>query len=197
MQIEYEAVFAPIKKDALRALLKSLGAQCERGEQLQRRVNFTVPKESPYFDTGWLRVRDEGGKVTMSLKAITNNDEMDGQKEICLEVDDYEKACEYMRALGCKEKAYQETKRELWNLDGVEICIDEWPWLEPFVEIEGVSEKVVKEVTKRLGFEWNEAIFGAVDVQYEKKYGVSKYAINNETPRFVFGEPCPFEVQES
>lgn len=192
MNIEYEAVFAPVNKEEIRETLARAGALCEREEYLQRRINFTLPKESPYSETGWIRVREEGGVVTMSLKAVTNNDVMEGQKEICLNVDDYEEARAYMNALGCKEKAYQETKRELWKLDGVEICIDEWPWLEPFIEIEGDSELAVKNVAEKLGFSWADAIFGAVDLQYEKKYGVSKRVINNETPRFVFGEPCPF-----
>ena len=36
-----------------------------------------------------------------------------------------EKARELLNTLGCQERAYQETKRELWKLDGVEITIDE------------------------------------------------------------------------
>jgi len=193
MHTEYEATFFPIEKDVIREKFRAAGASLIREEYLQKRVNFHLPKESPHFSTGWMRVRDEGGATTMSIKAVENNDVMEGQKEICLAVEDFEKARGFALALGVKEKAYQESKRELWQLDGVEICIDEWPWLEPFVEIEGRGESQVRGIADRLGFSWEDAYFGAVDGLYERRYGVSKYTINNETPRFVFSEPCPFE----
>ncbi|NCU41307.1 MAG: CYTH domain-containing protein [Candidatus Moranbacteria bacterium] len=192
MQTEYEATFANIEKEALRRKLTALGARLVRPEFLQKRVNFHLPKESQVQE-GWLRVRDEGEKVTISIKSILNNDVIEGQKELCLEVNDFEKAKEFCKELGCKQKAYQESKREIWMVGKTEICIDEWPWLEPFVEIEGKTEEEVKSVSEKLGFSWKEALFGAVDIQYEKKYGISKMQINNKTPRFVFGEKCPFK----
>lgn len=33
--------------------------------------------------------------------------------------------------------------------------LDEWPGLKPFIEIEADSEIAVKNVTKKLGFEYN------------------------------------------
>ena len=191
MQTEYEATFAPVEKDEMRERLRACGAVLVRAEFLQRRVNFHLPENSP-VEEGWLRVRDEGDRVTMSIKSVAQNVSIDGQKELCLTVDDFEKAKEFLTELGCCPKAYQETKREVWKLRDVEICIDEWPWLPPFVEIEGLAEAEVRAVSETLGFVWSEAIFGAVDVQYAKKYGVSTVRVNNETPRFVFGERCPF-----
>lgn len=191
MQTEYEATFANIFKDDIRDRLKRAEAVLVRSEFLQKRVNFHLPKESTVAE-GWIRVRDEGEQVTMSIKSVVQNETMDGQKELCLVVDSFGKAEEFLQELGCVKKAYQESKREIWSIEGVEICIDEWPWLEPFVEIEGKSEEDVKRVSEQLGFVWEKALFGAVDMQYEKKYGVSRVRINNETPRFMFGEKCPF-----
>jgi len=192
MQTEYEATFGNVNKKDVRNQLRLVGGVLERAEYLQKRINFSLPKESSYYETGWMRVRDEGDKVTMSIKAVADKDVIESQKEICLVVDNFQMARDFALSLGCQEKSYQESKRELWMLGDVEICIDEWPWLEPFVEIESTSEEKVREVPEQLGFDWKEALFGAVDMQYEKKYGVSKRVINNETPRFVFGEPCPF-----
>ena len=95
--------------------------------------------------------------------------------------------------LGLEEQAYQESRREKWDLKGVEVVIDEWPWLEPFVEVEGESEEAVREVSMILGFNWDEALFDSVDEQYSRKYGVNKSVVNKEIPRFVFGEPNPFK----
>jgi len=192
MNTEFEATFAPIDKKELRQKLIDSGALCIKKEFFQKRVNFNLPKESPYYKTGWMRVRDEGGVIRMSMKAILNNDSMEGQKEIDLCVDDFEKAREMLNNLGLYEKSYQETKREIWNKDGIEICIDEWPWLEPFVEIEGKTEEKVREIANSLGFQWEDAIFGAVDVQYAKKYNIEKSVVNNQTPKLVFQGECPF-----
>jgi len=74
----------------------------------------------------------------------------------------------------------------------VEITIDEWPFLEPFVEIEGPSEKMVKDVAKKLNFNYQQALFGSVDFQYAKKYNLSLEKINKTTPKIVFNMANPF-----
>lgn len=191
MQTEYEATFVDVKKEMIRERLQSVGARLIYPESLQRRVNFYLPEKSKIRE-GWIRVRDEKESVTMSIKSIIDNNSIESQKELCLRVDDFSKAKDFLEMLGCQWKSYQETKRELWIVDYTEVSIDEWPWLEPFVEIEGTSEKEVQKVSERLGFDWNNALFGAVDIQYQKKYGISKIRINNETPRFSFEDPCPF-----
>jgi len=189
MQIEFEATFTNIKKDELREKLERSGAELVRPEFLQKRENFF-----PHDDKrGWIRVRDEGYKITLSYKRLVNRKKIEGQQEICLVVDDYENAKQFLQAMGCKQKNYQESKREIWELDGVEICIDEWPFLEPFVEIEGKSEQEVKNVCKKLGFEYNNAKFCAAGDLYEEKYDIPVRKINNETPKIIFGMENPFE----
>lgn len=94
---------------------------------------YMLPKSAEAFSVAWCRVRDEGDKITMSVKENGNEETISDQKEICLTVEDFSDAEMFLQALGCTFKAYQESKREVWKLDGVEICIDEWPWLEPFV----------------------------------------------------------------
>lgn len=190
MDIEFEAKFPDIDKDKLRKKLKALGAVLVKPEFFQKRVVFFLPKGHEIKD-GYLRVRDEGDRITMSLKVV-NGDKIQDQKEIMLIVDDFENSKKFLLSIGCIEKAYQETKRELWKLDGVEITLDEWPFLEPFIEIEGISEEKVKEVSEKLGFDWEDTIFGAVDVLINKKYGVPYDVINNETPRIIFGGENPW-----
>lgn len=69
MDIEYEATFPEVKKDVIRKKLLEAGAVLVRPEFLQKRVVFHMPvgHEIP---GGWVRVRDEGDKITMSLKVI-------------------------------------------------------------------------------------------------------------------------------
>lgn len=192
MQIEYEATFANIDKDNIRSRLLRAGAICEREEFLQKRITFDVPQTCP-LDNAWVRVRDEGNRATLTLKDMPpEGGAIEEQKESEVVVSDFNETIEIMRNIGLTEKAFQESYREIWLLDAVEIMIDEWPWLEPFVEIEGMSESVVKSVAQKLDFDWEKAIFGAVCIQYHGKYGVAHNVINYETKRFVFGERNPF-----
>jgi adenylate cyclase class 2 len=195
MEIEYEATFTNIDKDEMRAKLKKAGAKLVRPEFLQKRTVFELPKGHK-IKGGWLRVRDEGDKITMSLKVVDGT-KIYNQKEINLEINDFEKANQFLSTLGCKKKAYQESKRELWKLDGVEITIDEWPFLEPFLEIEGKSEKEVKLACKKIGLDYSKAKFCSTDVLYKEKYGLPLDVINNQTPKIVFGKRNPFKRKKN
>lgn len=190
MQIEYEATFPDIEKEAMRGKLKQAGAVLARPEFLQKRVVFDMPLGHELAG-GWVRVRDEGDRVTMSIK-IVNGDKIDDQKEMCLTVDSFEQGETFLMTLGCRKKSYQETKRELWTLDGTEITIDEWPFLNPFVEVEGKSEAVVKRVAERIGFDYRQALFGAVDMLYMRQYPHLTFERINKTPRIVFAGENPF-----
>lgn len=190
MNIEYEATFPNVDKNKVRKKLKGLGAKLIKPEFLQKRVVFHLPKGYE-IEGGWLRVRDEGDKITMSLKIVIG-DTIENQKEVCLKIDDFDSAVKFLTSIGCKQKAYQESRREIWEVDGVEVTIDEWPFLEPYIEIEGSSESKVKKVSQKLGFDFGKAIFDSVDYLYNKKYGVSRRVINDQTPRIVFSESNPF-----
>lgn len=190
MQIEYEATFIDINKDDVRARLRAAGANLVYPEVLQKRVTFNLPTGHE-IKGGWLRVRDEGDKITMSLKAV-DGDKISDQKELCLKVDSLEAGVALLEGIGCQKKAYQESRRELWQLDGADITIDEWPFLESFVEVEGASEDNVKAVSKKIGFDYGQALFCDAGVLYNKKYGITLDVIYNQTPRIVFGEANPF-----
>lgn len=190
MEIEYEATFTDINKDDIRERLKKINAELIKPEFLQKRVVFNLPKGHERSG-GWLRVRDEEDQITMSLK-IVDGDKIQDQKEIQLKIDSFEDARQFLINIGAEEKAFQESKRELWKIDGVEVTIDEWPFLEPFVEVEGKSEVDVKKISEKLNFDYYKAKFCSVDMLYHEKYDVSVEKINNETPKILFEMDNPF-----
>ena len=67
MNIEFEATFTPIDKDAMRARLQFAGAVLIYPEFLMKRVPFKMPE----LFRGWARVREEADKITMSYKKVT------------------------------------------------------------------------------------------------------------------------------
>lgn len=190
MKVEFEATFCRVDKDKVRSQLKKAGARLVSPEFLMRRVVFNMPTGHE-VEGGWVRVRQEDGKTTMSLKVV-NGDRIEDQYETQVTVDDFDQAVSLLKELGCTQRAYQETKREYWQLDGVDITIDEWPFLEPFVEVEGTSEASVREVSAKLGFDYTTAKFCAVGTLYAEKYGIPERVINKGTPKIVFDMQNPF-----
>ncbi len=168
---EIEATFINIDKDQLRAQLKGLGAKLLQPELLMRRTIFDID------DYSFVRVRDEGNRITMSYKHL-DAVSLSGMKEICLNVNNYDEAIAFVKACGLKIKAVQETLREEWELDGVELDIDTWPWLPPYVEIEGPNEAAVKSVAAKLDFDMADALYGSVDEVYKIYYDVTRNDIN-------------------
>jgi len=172
MNIELEAKFLDIDTEKLRALLKEKGATLIHPERLMRRKNFDYPDKRLEAVGGWIRVRDEGDKVTLAYKQVAHRG-IDGTKEISLTVEDFDTVSNLLLAIGLNNKSYQETKRERWDFEGVEVTIDTWPWIPTFVELEGVSEEKLKEVAEHLGLDWSKAMHGSVETAYQAYYSVS------------------------
>jgi adenylate cyclase, class 2 len=192
MKVEFEATFIDIDVDEVRNILKSLKAKLIKPETLMRRVTFFPPHNDEH---GWMRVRDEGDKITLSYKRFLGQKKaktdikMSDQQEICLRIDNFDEGVNLLKSLGAKQKSYQETKREEWHYENLEITIDTWPGLEPFVEVEGQNETEVKKFAKKMGFDYSQAIYGPVTLIYEKKLGIPQDIINNHTPLITFEKP--------
>ncbi len=168
MKTEIEAKFVDVDIEDVRGRLREIGAECEQPMRLMRRVAI----DSEYMRTGkdsFLRVRDEGDKVTMTYKQFDDLS-LHGAKEIEVIVNDFEQTIALLTQAGLAPHTYQETKRETWRFKSTEIMIDEWPWLNPYVEIESDSGDKVRETADQLGFSWNDAVFGDVMAAYRVQY---------------------------
>ena len=142
MQTEIEAKFLDVEPDQLRKQLVHYRAKLINPERLMKRKTFDFKDRRLQRLKGWIRVRDEGDKVTLSYKQL-NNRSIQGTKEVSAVVADFNDTCNFLYSIGIEQKSYQETKRESWVLDDVEIEIDHWPWIPPCVELEGKSEESV------------------------------------------------------
>ena len=180
MNNEIEASFYDIDKEEIRAKLKAIGAKLERPEGLMRRTVYDTGKHS------FARVRDENDKIVMTYKIYSDDTDIMGCKEVNVVVDSYEEANKFMQGIGLHVKANQESYRELWLLDGVEITIDTWPWVPTYIEVEGPTEEAVWSVSAKLGFKKEDGHFGSVDRVYNHYYGVDMDIVNDATPIINF-----------
>ena len=71
--------------------------------------------------------------------------------------------------------------------------LDEWPWVEPYIEIEGESEEAVRDTVSKLGLSWDDAKFGGVNTLYKEKYPNRTVRGVIEIPQVRFGDPVPKE----
>lgn len=190
MKPEIEAKFLNVDHKALRAKLTALGATCRQPERLMRRKNFDFPDQRLDKEkNGWVRVRDEGDRVTMSYKQL-NSRELDGTHEVNLVIDSFDAACSFLESIGLEAKTYQETKRESWVLDDFEIELDEWPWIKPYIEVEGPDEASLREIAAKLGLDWDEVCHGSVEIAYQAEYDVTGEEVDG-IPVITFELPIP------
>lgn len=185
MKNEIEAQFLDINKDDVRLKLREIGAELKKPEVLMRRVVFYTGEHS------FARVRDEGDRIVMTYKNVRDDYSILGTKEVNVEVSDYDDAILFLEGCGLKIKARQETKREIWKLGEVEICIDTWPWIPTFIEIEGPTEDSVWQIANKLGFQKEQAKFGSVDTTYQHYYGIETDTVNLHTPEILFNMEPP------
>ena len=185
METELEAKFLDIEPDVLRAQLAKQGAALVYAQRMMKRKNFDYPDKRLEKIGGWIRLRDEGDKITLAYKRVIDRT-LEGTKEICVNVNDFDKATNLLIAIGLDQKSYQETKREKWIYNDVEITIDTWPWIPTFVEFEGFTEEKLRNAVDAFGFDWSKALHGSVETAYIKYYDVSEEEINSwETITFI------------
>ena len=192
MKPEIEVKFSNVNFDQLRKKLKAVGAVCAQPMRLMKRA--LIEETHHAAEHAFIRIRDEGDKITLTFKrrADSHASTIDGTKELEVEVSDFEKTVEIFAEAGWKYITFQESKRETWKLNNVEIVLDEWPWLEPYIEIEGESEEEIRVIGELLNLDWREVIIGHVDTLYERQYeflnGVRGVI---DVPEVRFNEPLP------
>jgi adenylate cyclase class 2 len=189
MKSEIEAKFVNANIADIRSKLESIDAILIQPMRDMQRVTIDTPnlKKKDAF----VRIRNEGDKTTITYKQF-NSLTIDGVKEIEVTVSDFDDAVALFKEAGLVYGSFQESRRETWKLGEVEIVIDEWPWLNPYIEIEAPSEELVISTSEKLGFSWSDAIFGDVMAAYRVQYphlGLNDTVGN--IPEVRFSDPLP------
>ena len=184
MPQEFEIKFIKIDKNQVREKCKSMGLACTTDEFLMIRKTFhpiTTEKNE------WFRIRQESDKITMTYKCI-HNDSIDGMEEHEIIVDDFDAAAQILEKTGLKNTSTQENYREIWKNDAIEICIDTWPGLLPYIEIEGKNQEIVKKYVEKMWYDLHDWLFGGSEVVYEKELGIDPKILIS-LPEITFKNP--------
>lgn len=167
MKTEYEIRILEIDKEEMIKKLEGLGA-IRRGKFEQKRYVYDL---RPVEKSKWIRLRTNGKTTTLTYKDIESNT-IDGTKEVEFEVEDFNKANEFLERVGFKNRSYQENERIQYVLNNIEIDIDTWPMIPTYMEIEGISEKEVNNMKNLLNINENKVTTLNCDDIYKQIYGI-------------------------
>lgn len=171
MAIEFETQILNINPEEVADKLRALGAS-ETPEILQKRYTFDIEcldaKEPGLGE--WIRLRQVGDKVELTYKNRQGTG-INDTTELEVLVSDFEQTAAIISKLKCfSGQYYQENKRTKFKLKGIEFCLDTWPKIPTFLEVESSSEEKVRAGLKLLGLEGkDEGHIGTINIY--KKYG--------------------------
>lgn len=169
MEKEIEVKFLDVDFDDIRKRLRQINATQTQPMRVIKRSILDYPSLKLQKNNSYVRVRDEGDKITLTYKQFVGEG-IDAAREAETEVKSYDNTIVILQNIGLEVVSEQETKRETWEIDDVEVVLDEWPWLNPYIEIEGSDEAAIRQIAKKLGFSWKDAFFGDVMVAYRYQY---------------------------
>lgn len=144
MPLEYEYVFRNYnKKEVIKNIKKNDGYKV--GHYIFKVMIFIHPlnKEGTY-----IRVRDEGHKITLTYKYQDSKTEFSNEDEIT--IDNFDTAVNILHGIGCKTKYYYEKLREIWNIKNSEIIFDINPGVPERMEVESPTLKELNNLTTKL-----------------------------------------------
>ena len=172
---EFEVVFTDINIKETRAKLESVGAK-KIFKRTYHRLNFEYPDWRLDKNNSWIRLRDEGEKVTLAFKkrigagAGEHDNDLD-MEEIEFEVSNYEKVRDFFLAIGFVHKLEVENRRERWQYQNIQFDLDTYPLIPTVIEIESDSWDGVSKGIQLLGFDPAKQRICSMS-QIAKDYGV-------------------------
>ena len=153
MNTEIEVRILNINKEDLISKLEENNAEFI-GDWLQIRYVYDFKPVDPHR---WIRLRTNGITNTLTIKEVKDKTAL-GTKELEIEVSSIEDTDKILEKLGYRKRSIQENKRVRYILNGVEIDIDTWPYLDTYVEFESYSLDKIKDVIALLDFDYNDAV---------------------------------------
>ena len=191
-QQEIEAKFYVRDLDGIIARLHKLEALLIQPRVLETNIRFDLPDASLRSEGRVLRLRRDTEARFTYKGASTNEQGVLSRTEIEFTVGDFEKAKEFMEALGYQKLLYYDKYRTTYSLDstsllvnfrqppiGLQSCLimlDELPYGN-FVEIEGESSEMIRATADQLNLNWDTVIGTSYTALFERA---------RKTLRFVF-----------
>lgn len=153
---EIEVKFLDIDAEEMQKKILSIGGKKAFDRIFKIKV-FDYPDLRLDQDCSWVRLRDEGDKVTLTFKkrlgaknGIQNDDGMLEHETI---VSNFVQTAKILESIGLAQKFYEEKRRIRYFLNDIEFDIDFCPALKPYLEIESNDWKKIDQAIYLLGLD--------------------------------------------
>ena len=182
MPKEYEAKFLEVDVVEIKRKLKEIGATKVHSFKPYRRVVYELCNSAV---KGYIRVRDENGKVTMTSKTYADP-KFPEENEIVV-ASSFEDGVNLLSSIGINKKAFHETYREKWtHPDAHEITFDIVPGLPIYTEIDCHTEEQLNKMIETLNLNKYEKRYGAYGDTFMEYYDMTHEEINQNTASLTF-----------
>ena len=151
---ELEVKFYLANRRELETRIRDLGASRSSIRSFEINLRFDTPDGSLGASQKVLRLRqDTRARLTFKGPSQDRQD-VTARQEIEFSVSDFAAARRFLEALGYQVSVIYEKYRTTYELEHIEITLDEMPYGR-FCEIEGPDAATIQSVAERLGLDWS------------------------------------------
>lgn len=172
---EQEVKYYIADLEKLEARLQKLGARQVQPRVHEVNLRFDTQQGDLARAYQVLRLRrDQNNRLTYKGPSKFQ-DGVRVREEIEFQVSDFEAARAFLEALGYQVSMMYEKYRAAYELDEVEITLDEMPYGD-FAELEGPDPQVIQQVNQRLGLDWearSDASYTVLFDQLKQRLGLN------------------------
>lgn len=168
---EIEVRFLEIDLPLLQQKLTALKAIDFGEDCLKEIIFYDQAGKWQYQEKKFVRLRKTKAGIFVAYKN-QQEETATGTEEIEFTVDNWDKAKEFLERIGLVAFREQEKKRHSYKLGKVMVDIDTWPKVPTYVELEGPSERSLKEAAAKLGLDWSTVVFEAPRFVIERHYHI-------------------------
>lgn len=170
---EIEAKFYISNVETIIARLRELQARMIQARVLETNLRFDLPDGGLRAKGQVLRLRhDSETRLTFKGSSQAQNGVL-ARQEIEFVVEDFEKARQFLEALGFRELIIYEKYRATYELENAMIMLDELPYGN-FLEIEGQSVQQIQSIAAMLNLNWA----AAIPTSYTALFAIAANSLN-------------------
>jgi adenylate cyclase class 2 len=165
--LETEAKFFVLDLSRIEARLRQIGAGLVQPRTYEINYRFDTPGQDLRRTGKVLRLRKDN-LARLTFKGTSNRREgVLSREEIEFVVEDFEKARQFLEALGYEMLLLYEKYRTTYKLVDTHIMLDEVPYGN-FVEIEGLDISSIKQAANSLSLRWEAAVSASYHALFER-----------------------------
>ncbi len=163
--------------------LLELGARLDQPRIHEINLRFDTPANGLRAEKKVLRLRrDDKARLTFKSPRADRERGIPSRREIEFVVEDFDKAREFLEALGYRVVVFYEKFRATYRLNETLVMLDELPY-GTFVEIEGEDADEIHRIAGLLGLRWEAMVKAGYHALYDRtarKYGLNSAELSFE-----------------